>query len=142
MKINAPLIIASMLALAVASGCAMFDGGGAHIMDTPCTAASGAVCVITIKVESCQRITAHPEHARVADNDQGDIEWRVEPGNWSFTDQGIEFKNPHSDFSNRRNMKSAYKWHNAHTAKNKRHRYWIEVTDGGQVCRKDPSIMN
>jgi hypothetical protein len=141
MKNSAPILAVAGMLLA---GCSMLKDERAHVMDTPCTSSSGAICVINVTMESCTRIRADPQHARVADNDRGDIEWRLvsAPTGWAFAGNGIDFKNPHSDFTNRRNMRGNYKWHNAHNVKQKRHPYTINLTNGSQTCSEDPSIMN
>ena len=112
----------------------------------PCHAGTGStICVVTVKVTGCKEadIVADPERAKVPRGLAGDVEWRlVAPLGWRFTVNGIVFKDPaNGEFVNKRHGNTVFKWENLHRGA-KEHWYTIEITDGTQVCTKDPSIMN
>ena len=100
------------------------------------------ICIVTLTVNSCTNITADVPEAWVPPADVGDVVFRL-GGNWKFDAQGVTWRNHHSDFTNPRGFGTReFRWHNAHTVKNKKHKYTAFVTDGSQHCKYDPSIMN
>ena len=142
MKMKAHTTFVTALLLA---GCAVMD-----TRDSPppghvqCTRGGSDICVIEVTVNSCTSIVARPNDVWVPPNDSGDVMWRINnPGQWKFTGNGITFRNPHQDFSNPRGGGSVvFRWNNAHSVKNKSHKYNINVTDGRQTCSHDPTVMN
>ena len=120
------------------SGCAMIDRMGSG---TPnCT---GSTCTVTVTVKACKDIDIDPVDVHV-NSGAKHIEWNLAGGSqWEFVTDGVTFKgNTENEFEGKDKQARKFKWKYKNTLKPRRHYYAVTVTDGRQVCTKDPSIMN
>lgn len=133
-----------VVGFAVLAGCARMGLPPPHDPPVPCTAGPGTICEVKVIVNGCTDIRADPNRAKVPHGHRGDVQWTLVASKaWRFTTNGIVFKIPaNPEFDNKRPGDAGFKWNYKHTQSNKEHFYTIEVTDGTQVCKKDPSIMN
>jgi len=99
-------------------------------------------CAITVTVLSCGDIRATPDPAKVAKGNKAHMLWHLATPGWTFTDNGIDIPNNGGEFDGKlKDSGTTFKWKNKHS-KPGSYKYDINVTDGRQVCKRDPTVVN
>lgn len=133
MKITRPLFVVLCVTL---SACATTKEKD---MRANCHDAS---CTTTVTVHSCSNIAYAPEPIVVGEGSKPHMTWTIVTRGWKFTDNGIDILKPDGEFHGKlKESDTVFKWKNKHT-KSGNYKYDIYVTDGIQVCKKDPTIVN
>ena len=111
-------------------------------------ACSGPNCPVQITVPGgCDSIKAEPDELRVTRKKVVTIVWQTDAkSDWEFTDQGIVFKSVQAAwpvFTDPKHNGKTFSWKDKNPGPG-RFDYSIEVknTKTGQVCRKDPTVVN
>jgi hypothetical protein len=111
-------------------------------------ACSGPNCPVKVTITSgCDSVAADPDQLHVAKGKTVTIVWQTDQSSdWEFTDQGIVFKNLQAAwpvFSQPTHKGKVFTWKDRNQAA-AQFPYSIEVknTKTGQICRKDPTVVN
>jgi hypothetical protein len=103
---------------------------------------SGKSCTATVTVASCDKIQVTPDPIVVAKGARPVMRWTLATPGWSFTDNGIDILKHGGEFDGKaKESGTAFKWNNKNKLPGK-YKYDVNVTDGKQACRLDPTIVN
>jgi hypothetical protein len=103
---------------------------------------TGATCITTVTVDSCKSITVSTEPIVVAKGNKPVLRWKLATAGWSFTEDGIDFKEPGGEFEDKKKESgTSFKYKNKNS-KPGEYKYDVVVTDGKQTCRYDPTVVN
>ena len=137
-------MLAFNVGLLALAGCASMYPDGYPNPSPRAVPCPTGTCPVTVTVRGCNNIDVVPNEISFQRGQKGDVEWTLDaPPGWDFAADPIQFKSsPGGNFGNPRKATRNFKLFNHHNAPGK-HDYTVVVQDGsGQVCRKDPTILN